>query len=32
VLADDPTVIAPHAIADIPVEMTIVGGEVVYSV
>jgi predicted amidohydrolase YtcJ len=31
VLGDDPTAVAPAAIADIPVEMTIVGGEIVYS-
>jgi predicted amidohydrolase YtcJ len=32
VLANDPTVVAPETIASIPVEMTIVGGEVAYSV
>ncbi|UCC89230.1 MAG: amidohydrolase [Anaerolineales bacterium] len=31
VLGADPRTVAPAAIADIPVEMTIVGGEVVYS-
>jgi len=31
VLADDPRTVAPEAIADIPVEMTVVGGEIVYS-
>jgi hypothetical protein len=31
VLGDDPRAVAPAAIADIPVEMTIVGGEIVYS-
>jgi predicted amidohydrolase YtcJ len=31
VLADDPRTVAPEAIADIPVEMTVVGGKVVYS-
>ncbi|NIO71272.1 MAG: amidohydrolase family protein, partial [Anaerolineae bacterium] len=31
VLADDPRTVAPAAIADIPVEMTVVGGEIVYS-
>jgi hypothetical protein len=28
---DDPTQVAPEASADIPVEMTAVGGEIVYS-
>jgi len=31
VLADDPTAVASEAIADISVEMTIVGGEIVHS-
>jgi hypothetical protein len=31
VLADDLRTVAPEAIADIPVEMTVVGGEIVYS-
>jgi predicted amidohydrolase YtcJ len=31
VLADDPTAVAPDAIADIAVEMTVIGGEIVFS-
>jgi predicted amidohydrolase YtcJ len=31
VLADDPIAVPPEVIADIPVEMTVVGGEIVYS-
>jgi predicted amidohydrolase YtcJ len=30
VLGQDPTAISPEGIADIPVEMTIVGGRIVY--
>lgn len=31
VLSDDPMSVAPETIADIAVEMTVVGGEIVYA-
>jgi predicted amidohydrolase YtcJ len=31
VLAEDPTQVTPEALADISLEMTVVGGEIVYS-